>query len=63
MATGAKDSETYLEGWRKFVFTAPSSDSKVLELEAEKIIQLYNNKKLKHLIKNGGWNKASPNGN
>ena len=60
MKTGAKDSEMYLEGWRKLITTTSISNSKTLEVEAKKLMAIYDNKKLKYLINNEGWDKSLP---
>ncbi len=63
MKNGAKDSETYLEGWRKFVFTTTNSGPNVLKGEATKLEEYYSNEKLEFLVNNGGWNTDSPHDN
>ncbi len=58
MRVGAKDSETYLNDWRKKnVPFATNNDS--IEEEAAKLELNYSDKKLKDLIENDGWEKVT----
>ena len=55
MKTGAREADTYLQGWRKFVTKVATKDENFLEREAEKLMKEYDDKKLKFLINNNGW--------
>ena len=58
MKTDSKDMESYLKYWRKSEPLIHDGETdRAAEIEAKKIETIYNNKKLKSLIDNNGWNK------
>ena len=57
MKVGAKESDDYLADWRKIRMTFSDDHLGGLISEAKKLEKLYDNKKLKILINNSGWNK------
>ena len=56
MRVGAKDSDSYLQDWRKKTFQLDSVKNDTIKNEAFKLEQKYSDAKLKHLIQNNGWN-------
>ena len=55
MKIGAKDSQSYLDGWQKKTVSLNSNSTNSIELEAEKMERYYTTEKLKTLILNDGW--------
>lgn len=58
MKVGAKDSESYLQDWRKKIIPLQSIKKDTIEKEALKLEQEYSDSKLKDLIQNNGWIKG-----
>ena len=58
MKVGAKDSEAYLQDWRKKNIPLLSHGDDAIKKEALKIEQEYSDRKLMSLIKNNGWNEV-----
>ena len=55
MKVGAKDSESYLQDWRKKTIPLQSIKEDTIKKEALKLEQEYSDSKLKDLIQNNGW--------
>ena len=55
MKVGAKDSESYLQDWRKKTIPLQSIKEDTIMKEALKLEQEYSDSKLKDLIQNNGW--------
>ena len=59
MKVGAKDSETYLQDWRKKTIALPQATEGSIKREALKLEQHYSDSKLKELILNNGWEESN----
>ena len=57
MKVGAKDSESYLQGWRKKNIPLLNHGEDAINREASKIEQEYSDIKLLSLIINNGWDE------
>ena len=57
MKVGAKDSQSYLDDWKKKTVSLNYNSTNLIELEAEKMEKYYTTKKLKALILNDGWDQ------
>ena len=58
MKVGAKDSDSYLQDWRKKTIPLQSIKEDTITKEALKLEQEYSDSKLKDLIQNNGWIKG-----
>ena len=56
MKVGAKDSQSYLDDWKKKTVPLNPTNTNSIELEAEKMERYYTVEKLKALVLNDGWN-------
>ena len=59
MKVGAKDSESYLQDWRKETIPLQSVKEDTIKKEAFKLEQEYSDSKLRDLIQNNGWIKEN----
>ena len=56
MKVGAKDTDSYLQDWRKESFPLSATGEKAIEKERIKLEEEYSDERLKSLIQNNGWN-------
>lgn len=57
MKVGAKDTDSYLQDWKKKSVPLLSFGDRAINLEADKLELEYTVSKLKALVKNNGWNE------